>query len=267
MASVVAERPVTERERFDFEKGARERELDIRRDESRRARWSNPLVLAILTAALAAAGSALVSRLNSSAQEQLERTKAEQSLIQAMVRNDNVKQNLANLDFLVKTNLIRDADRRSAISRYIEKTRADPASGGVSAPESESRSRPSGDQHYDFPILNAKPIDPAGWEVDVFSCAATGPRFDRASALAAALADRADGAQRLGGQKLGRIRFTSGTAWGTDDAIVFDPAERSFADVVAAFARQQAKLDFVTRANGAGASPTNFYLSIFFCGR
>lgn len=51
------------------------KELDLKHDENRRSRWSNPLVLGIIAAAIAAAGNGYVSWLNAENQLTVERTR------------------------------------------------------------------------------------------------------------------------------------------------------------------------------------------------
>ncbi|WP_333571184.1 hypothetical protein [Sphingomonas sp.] len=84
--------------------------------------WKSPLLIAILTAAAAAGGSAVVSRLNADAQLRVERLKGEQALITEMIKTDgDVGKTANNLRFLVDTGLISDPDRRAKLERYPNK--------------------------------------------------------------------------------------------------------------------------------------------------
>jgi hypothetical protein len=85
--------PLSERERFEAEQGYRERQqalaereqkvreadLELRRQELLRSRWSSPLVLAVLAAAIAAIGNAIVTHLNGRHQRTLEGARADAS--------------------------------------------------------------------------------------------------------------------------------------------------------------------------------------------
>ena len=89
--------------------------------------WKNPLLIAILTAAAAAGGNAVVSRLNADGQLRVERLKGEQALITEMIKTggDDAK-TAANLRFLVETGLISDAARRAQLSAYLDRLKTRP---------------------------------------------------------------------------------------------------------------------------------------------
>ena len=90
-ADGAAARPVSEREKFEAEQTFRDRQqalaegdqalrrmdLALRRENERQSRWTNPLVLAIIAAAIAALGNALVALLNGIQQRRLECERAE----------------------------------------------------------------------------------------------------------------------------------------------------------------------------------------------
>lgn len=78
------EREVTVKEK---EQQTREDALDHQRDESRRSGWRNPLVLALIAAAVAALGNAVVVLINGTLQRQLEDRKAEQLRILEMINS------------------------------------------------------------------------------------------------------------------------------------------------------------------------------------
>ena len=52
------------------------RELDLKQKEQERSTWSNPLVLAILAAAIAGLSNAVIAMINGRLQRQIEQTKA-----------------------------------------------------------------------------------------------------------------------------------------------------------------------------------------------
>jgi hypothetical protein len=68
-----------EREKWLSEHELRKRELEIKEREQSRSRWSNPLVLAVLAAAIAALGNAVTIWMNGREQRALEATRAEQA--------------------------------------------------------------------------------------------------------------------------------------------------------------------------------------------
>jgi hypothetical protein len=122
------------------------RELDIRERESRRARWSNPLVLAIAGAALAAVGNIVATyytgvqqrdteAVKHRAEQERERERSESQLILEVIRTANPDKAAENLAFLVRTSLINDRVRREAISKYVD---ARPAGTGVTLPTSST---------------------------------------------------------------------------------------------------------------------------------
>lgn len=89
--------------------------------------WKNPLLIAILTAAAAAGGNAVVSLLNADGLVRVERLKGEQALITEMIKTggDDAK-TAANLRFLVETGLISDATRRAQLRSYLDRLKARP---------------------------------------------------------------------------------------------------------------------------------------------
>jgi hypothetical protein len=102
---------VTEREKFDADRTAKARDqalaeraqsaaeadLALRRDTANASRWLNPLVLAVLAAAIAAAGNAVVTLLNGRQQRALEADRAnasrglEQNKIEAQISLEREK--------------------------------------------------------------------------------------------------------------------------------------------------------------------------------
>jgi hypothetical protein len=127
----------SEREKWEAEQllkreelALKRRELDVRESESKRARWSNPLVLAVAGAALAAAGNVIatfytgieqrrIEGLKHEAEQKRERERAESQLILEVVKTPSPDKAAENLDFLVRTSLINDETRRKAISNYV----------------------------------------------------------------------------------------------------------------------------------------------------
>jgi len=94
---LAASQPVSERERFEADQDYRNGQLaltageqELRRQEQSQSRWTNPLVLAIAAAAIAALGNALVAYVNGRQQRRLERdrAKANRDLEQEKAKNE-----------------------------------------------------------------------------------------------------------------------------------------------------------------------------------
>jgi hypothetical protein len=110
------------------EAGARSKEAEntsaqvaFTRDEARRNRWTNPLVVAVFAAAIAGAGNAIVALLNGNAQRETEEIKDDQGLIlEAIKANSDPDKAAANLRFLVDTALISNSKRRAEIQTYLK---------------------------------------------------------------------------------------------------------------------------------------------------
>ncbi len=88
--------------------------------QSREAAWKNPLVLAILTAALAAAGNAAVSYIGARQQHELEAIKAEAARILEMIKTDDTEQAARNLGFLVDTGLVDNIRVREKLAAFLK---------------------------------------------------------------------------------------------------------------------------------------------------
>jgi len=139
-----------EREKWQADLRLRERELSLREREEilkslelRRSRWTNPLVLAVLAATLAATGNAVVAFINGVEQRELERTradaqlalerhkddslqaieeaKAEATRILEVIKTNDVEKARNNLDFLNQAGLITNPKRRAELQAYLSK--------------------------------------------------------------------------------------------------------------------------------------------------
>src|SRR5262245_51656519 len=109
---------VTERERFDFERekwradlDMRSREIALKEGEQASSKWRSPITVAILAAAAAAVGNAVVAIINGTQQVSVENSKAESARILEMIKTGNPETAAGNLDFLLKSGLIADSDR------------------------------------------------------------------------------------------------------------------------------------------------------------
>ncbi len=117
---------VTERERFASETAFRNRELttkekeiEFKKLEYARSRWTNPLVVVIFAAALAAAGNILVAyRTASSALESLDR-KAEADRILEAIKPDDDGAKVHRLQFLGRLKLVSNQEMLEATKRFV----------------------------------------------------------------------------------------------------------------------------------------------------
>jgi hypothetical protein len=119
-----------EREKWRADMALRERELTLKERDSARARWSNPLALAVFAAAVAAAGNAAVTWLNGqeertvetlrSVQSQsLEERKSEAARILEIIKTGDPDKAANNLQFLIDTGLITDPVRLKAMNSFL----------------------------------------------------------------------------------------------------------------------------------------------------
>jgi hypothetical protein len=116
-----------EREKWDTDTALRGRELDLKEKEHDRlvreaktSRWWNPLVIAIIGATIAAAGSVYVSWNNGSATQQAENLKAESARILEAIKANDPDKAKQNLRFLIATGLISEPTA-SKILVYLDK--------------------------------------------------------------------------------------------------------------------------------------------------
>lgn len=115
------------------EQAAKEAEPQSKRHEPSAAPWyTNPLVLAILAAAVAAFGNAGVATVNGVMQRKLETakreaelaleaTKAESTRILEVIKTGDTEKAAKNLQFLVDTGLVAGAERAGRLRDYLEK--------------------------------------------------------------------------------------------------------------------------------------------------
>lgn len=126
-----------EREKWHAEHALRSRELEmktqeleLKRVEQRRSRWSNPLTVAVFAAAVAATGNAVVATVNGNLGRKLEKEKAESTLkieeskaesgrIFEMIKTGDPERAATNLRFLADTGLIADATRLEKLNTYL----------------------------------------------------------------------------------------------------------------------------------------------------
>jgi hypothetical protein len=110
-----------EREKWIKDCEFREREIKIKEEELARSRWLNPLVIAIISAALLAGGNILQNYLTAKSRLSLETFKAEADRILEVIKtNNDPDKAAANLEFLVEAGLIKNPSTRTSIETYIK---------------------------------------------------------------------------------------------------------------------------------------------------
>jgi V8-like Glu-specific endopeptidase len=109
----------TDRAFQERELATREADLELKRQEQASSSWKNPVVVAILAAAVAAAGNAVVAVVNGKLQRNLETQRAEQTRILEMIKTGDPDKAAANLEFLLKAGLISDPEGKSRIQKYL----------------------------------------------------------------------------------------------------------------------------------------------------
>ena len=102
----------------------KETEVEIKVREDARSRYTNPLFLAFMAAALAAGGNAFVAGYNAREQRKLEDQKTESNLIIEVVKINNPDKAAANLAFLLDTGLVAEGPRREHIKSYLTNRRS-----------------------------------------------------------------------------------------------------------------------------------------------
>ena len=136
-----------EREKWQNELDLRKRELALKEKEQATPAWRSPLTIAIIAAAVAAAGNAGVAWLNGSLQRdlesnkrdaeiRLERSKAESDRILEMIRTDDTEKAAGNLDFLLRAGLVTDPEVTARLRAFL--AQRSPGS-GPSLPASSPR--------------------------------------------------------------------------------------------------------------------------------
>jgi hypothetical protein len=109
----------------DLEIQLKEAELALKRAElaqksaTPQQRWANPLVIAVFTAAAAAAGNGLVAYVNGMQQRVIERIKAEAAQVLEAIKTGNPDTAAENLRLLVDASLLSDPDRVAGIRSYL----------------------------------------------------------------------------------------------------------------------------------------------------
>lgn len=120
-----------EKQKWHDEFFLKQRELDIKEKESKRARWSNPIALAILAATIAAIGNAWVALTNGQIQKEIEENKASEArtlarnkldadLVISAIKTDKEELVATNLQFLIDADLLADYKIKSNVRGYLK---------------------------------------------------------------------------------------------------------------------------------------------------
>lgn len=131
------------------ELASRQADNELRREdhalklrEARASNWRNPLVVAVLAAAVAATGNAVVAYLNNSNLQQVEERKGQSSLILEAIKTGDPDKASVNLQLLLDAGLISDS-RADAIRAYLRNRR--PGT-GAALPSTTGRFRIEGSE-------------------------------------------------------------------------------------------------------------------------
>ena len=103
------------------EQATKESALDLQKKDQAASQWRSPLIVAILAAAVAAAGNAVVAFTNGTFQRQLEAQKSEQARILEMIKTGDPDKAAENIQFLLDAWLIAEPDTRTKLSDYLSK--------------------------------------------------------------------------------------------------------------------------------------------------
>jgi lysozyme len=149
-----------EREKLVVDTRFREQELNLKVQEARRSRWANPLVIAVVGAALATVGNGVITWMSGRDQRELERSrsvatlrtqetnnkqqldlegfKAEAGRILEAIKTDNPDTAAVNLKFLLDTGLITNKTTVDYLNVFL-KTRKPGQGPSLPAPVGSSR--------------------------------------------------------------------------------------------------------------------------------
>ena len=123
-----------EREKWQAEESWRRDELGLKRSELSRPQWFNPLVIAILAAAVAAVGNIVVTLVCSHEQSRLisdqaaeirrlEQANAEAARFLKVLKSNDPDRAAVNLQFLIEAGLISDGGTRESAQEYLKNRR------------------------------------------------------------------------------------------------------------------------------------------------
>jgi hypothetical protein len=93
---------------YEREVAAREREVTAKEAETRKSRWSSPLVIALLAGAIGLIGNWIVTYLNNRNTQQVERIRSQSNLILEAIRTGSPEKACTNLLFFIDLGLVND---------------------------------------------------------------------------------------------------------------------------------------------------------------
>jgi hypothetical protein len=97
----------------------RDAELKLRQREHASSQWRSPLVVAILAAAVAATGNAVVAVVNGKMQRDVEERKSESGRILEMIKTGDTEKAAGNLEFLLKSGLVSDPALLARLNEFL----------------------------------------------------------------------------------------------------------------------------------------------------
>jgi len=144
----------------------RSRELEIKAEEVKKNRWSNPLLLGIIGAIIAASGNLYGTWLNTdnqitvesnkiSSQRDSEKRKAEADRISEAIKLPSTAESAERLSFLIKVGLVTDPNTQAALQYYLNEKLVGKVPSQKSEPSSDGGQAGA---PRDMPDANKAPI-------------------------------------------------------------------------------------------------------------
>jgi hypothetical protein len=113
----------------EHEQKLREAELELKKKEHARSQWSNPLIVAILAASIAAFGTTAVALVNGFYARRVESQRAEEARILEIIRTGDADKAAETITFLLQAGLIKDNSTRENLTAFLNfrKSKNDPS--------------------------------------------------------------------------------------------------------------------------------------------
>lgn len=111
-----------EREKWAEELELRKREVAIKERENSSAQWKNPILVSIVSAAVAGTIGILANHFDSQSKIALEERKSDLALLTSLIKSDDKTVVSDNLRFLVDAKVIRNEELRGDLAAYLENT-------------------------------------------------------------------------------------------------------------------------------------------------
>lgn len=111
------------------EQAAKDAEIELREKEHAVSRWTNPLVVGVWVAAVAAGGNAVVAYSNGASERELESERSEHARILEMIKTGSPDKAAENLQFLIDAGLLEDKNVHDKVVAFLanRKTGSGPA--------------------------------------------------------------------------------------------------------------------------------------------